>query len=117
MRRNAESTLTSKSVDWSEFLKNASGKESADRLLLLLSFPPATWLALSIGTTESLGVYLAAYGALAANNKWVDRNANSGEVLETSSDSTTTSERVVSRSSDSKQSVPPKPAKRKNRGF
>lgn len=64
------------SVDWSEFLKNRDGKESADRLLLLLSFPFATALALKIGSTEALGVYLAAYGVLAANNKWVDRNAN-----------------------------------------
>ena len=94
-----------KSVNWSEFLRNGNGKESADRLLLLLSFPPATWLALYIGTVESLGVYLAAYGALAANNKWVDRNANTPEILETSSDSVTTSERVVSRSSDSKPPV------------
>lgn len=75
------------SIDWSEFLKNRDGKESADRLLLLLSFPFATVLAIKIGTTEALGVYLAAYGALAANNKWVDRNATNPKILETNSDS------------------------------
>lgn len=65
--------MTRNSIDWSEFLKNGRGKESSDRLLLLMSFPFATALALKICTTEALGVYLAAYGALAANNKWVDR--------------------------------------------
>lgn len=78
------------SVDWTEFLKNRDGKESADRLLLLLSFPFATALALKIGSTEALGVYLAAYGALAANNKWVDRNASVvSEKLEDNSNSDT----------------------------
>lgn len=77
----------SKSVDWSEFFKNRDGKESADRLLLLLSFPFATWLAIRIGTTEALGVYLAAYGALAANNKWADKHATSSKILETDSNS------------------------------
>lgn len=72
-------------VDWSEFLKNRDGKESADRLLLLLSFPFATALALKIGTTEALGVYLAAYGALAVNNKWADRHANTAKILEADS--------------------------------
>lgn len=78
-----------KSVDWSEFLKNESGKESADRLMLVLSYPIASYLALKIGTTEALGVYLAAYGALAANNKWAGRNAvvNDSQQLESDSDS------------------------------
>ena len=71
------------SVDWSEFLKNEVGKESVDRLLLLASFPVASYIALSIGTTEALGVYLAAYGALAANNKWANRHANTNQILET----------------------------------
>lgn len=74
---------TCKSIDWSEFLKNRDGKESSDRLLLLVSFPFATYLAIKIGTTEALGVYLAAYGALAANNKWADKNASSSKILET----------------------------------
>ncbi len=84
----------SKLIDWSEFLKNRDGKESADRLLLLLSFPFATALALYIGTVEALGIYLAAYGALAANNKWVDRNANSS-VGKDSADSDTVSDSSV----------------------
>lgn len=74
----------SKSVDWSEFLKNESGKESMDRLLLLFSFLPATIIAAKICTVEALGVYLAAYGALAANNKWANRHVipnDSQEVL------------------------------------
>jgi hypothetical protein len=70
------------SIDWSEFLKNESGKESSDRLLLLLSFPFATVLAIKIGTTEALGVYLAAYGALAANNKWANRHVVSNDSKE-----------------------------------
>ena len=76
-------------VDWSEFLKNESGKESADRLMLVLSYPIASYLALKIGTVEALGVYLAAYGALAANNKWANRNAvaNDTEQLESDSNS------------------------------
>lgn len=77
-------------LDLSEFFKNEAGKESIDRLLLLLSFPFATGLTLKIGTTEALGIYLAAYGALAVNNKWAGRNAvanNSEEVLVGNSDS------------------------------
>ena len=77
------------SIDWSEFVKNESGKESVDRLLLLASFPFATALAIKIGTTEALGVYLAAYGALAANNKWANRHATptTENTLETDSHS------------------------------
>lgn len=95
-------------LDWREFFRNGNGKESADRLLLILSFLPATIIAASICTAESLGVYLTAYGALAANNKWVDRKnalADNTELLETSSNSTSTSERVVSRESNSKKKV------------
>lgn len=76
--------MTKNSIDWSEFLKNEAGKESIDRLLLVLSFLPATIIVAKICTTEALGVYLAAYGALAVNNKWAGRNAvanNSQEVL------------------------------------
>jgi len=75
------------SLDLSEFFKNESGKESIDRLLLFLSFPFATGLTIKIGTVEALGVYLTAYGAVAINNKWAGRNANTSEVLETDSDS------------------------------
>ena len=77
-------------LDLSEFFKNEAGKESIDRLLLLLSFPFATGLTLKIGTVEALGVYLTAYGAVAINNKWAGRNAvanNSEEVLVGDSDS------------------------------
>ncbi len=91
--------MTKNSVDWSEFLKNGRGKESADRLLLLISFPFATALALKICTTEALGVYLAAYGALAANNKWVDRK--NGVVDNELADSSENSGRGSGSSADS----------------
>lgn len=93
------------SIDWSEFLKNGRGKESADRLLLLLSFLPATIIAAKICTVEALGVYLAAYGALAANNKWVDRNAvvDDSQMVETTSDSSSYNVSVGTRVSPSKQ--------------
>ena len=71
-------------IDWSEFLKNEQGKESADRLLLLLSFIPATIITAKICTVEALGVYLGSYGLVMANAKWAGRNAvanNSEEVL------------------------------------
>jgi hypothetical protein len=90
--------VTKNSIDWSEFLKNRDGKESADRLLLLISFLPATIIAAKICTVEALGVYLAAYGALAANNKWADKNASSSvdvEKLEADSDSDTVSASTV----------------------
>lgn len=84
----------SNSIDWSEFFKNEHGKESADRLLLLASFPFATFMTLWIGNTEALVIYLGAYGILAGNNKWAMRNANSTlgvEKLAAGSDSDTVS--------------------------
>lgn len=63
-------------VDWSEFLKNERGKESMDRLLLLLSFLPATIITAKICTVEALGVYLGSYGLVMANAKWAGRNAS-----------------------------------------
>jgi len=80
------------SIDWSEFVKNEAGKEAADRLLLLLSFIPATIITAKICTVEALGVYLGSYGLVMANAKWAGRNAvanNSEEVLVGDSDSDT----------------------------
>lgn len=95
-------------IDWSEFLKNESGKESADRLMLVLSYPIASYLALKIGTVEALGVYLAAYGALAANNKWAAKNASTyshTSILETPSDSSGADGSVDTRQSDGQPKV------------
>lgn len=78
----------SKSVDWSEFLKNEVGKESMDRLLLLFSFLPATIITAKICSVEALGVYLGSYGLVMANAKWAGRNATNSTILETDSDST-----------------------------
>lgn len=105
-------------VDWSEFLKNESGKESADRLMLVLSYPIASYLALKIGTVEALGVYLAAYGALAANNKWAGRNAvvDDTQILETPSDSVSLNDGVDARESDSQPQVRARKAHRNSRG-
>ena len=72
-------------IDWSEFVKNEAGKESADRLLLLLSFIPATIITAKICTVEALGVYLGSYGLVMANAKWAGRNANNSTVLEADS--------------------------------
>ena len=95
-------------VDWSEFLKNANGKESADRLLFVLSFIPATAITAYICTVEALGVYLTAYGAVVINNKWADKNATNAnsEMVETTSDSVAVSERVVTRTPNGKGKVP-----------
>jgi len=80
------------SIDWSEFVKNEQGKESADRLLLLLSFIPATIITAKICTVEALGVYLGSYGLVMANAKWAGRNANSTQILETPDDSADSSD-------------------------
>ena len=74
-------------IDWSEFLKNEAGKESADRLLLLLCFIPATVITAKICTVEALCVYLGSFGLVAANAKWAGRNADSPQILEADSDS------------------------------
>ena len=79
-------------IDWSEFLKNEQGKESADRLLLLFSFIPATIITAKICTVEALGVYLGSYGLVMANAKWAGRNANSPQILETPDDSADSSD-------------------------
>jgi len=104
------------SIDWSEFLKNRDGKESSDRLLLLASFPFATGPTLGMGTTEALVVYSAAYGVLAANNKWLDRNANipvGNQELEANTDSDTSAGSGTARVPPSQPSV----RKRKTRPF
>lgn len=103
-------------IDWSEFLKNESGKESADRLMLVLSYPIASYLALKIGTVEALGVYLAAYGALAANNKWAAKNASTSTILETPSDSVSTDDSVDAREPDSQPQVRARKAHSNSRG-
>jgi hypothetical protein len=106
------------SIDWSEFLKNEAGKESADRLLLLASFPFATSLSLYIGTTEALGVYLASYGILAGNNKWASRNANThmdSKQLAATSDSDTVSASSTTSTVVAQRSV--KSTKPKRRSF
>ncbi len=99
-------------IDWSEFLKNESGKESADRLMLVLSFPVASYLALKIGTVEALGVYLAAYGALAANNKWAGRNAVSNDSEEVLVGDSSSADSVASEPLESKSKPTGKRRKR-----
>lgn len=77
-----QDSCTQNKIDWSEFLKNEQGKESADRLLLLLSFIPATIITAKICTVEALGVYLGSYGLVMANAKWAGRNVNNTSMAE-----------------------------------
>lgn len=56
-----------------EFLQDADGAYSIARLLMFMSFWPATYMACSIRTTEALGVYLTAYVGGYANSKWAER--------------------------------------------
>ena len=58
---------------WIEFFEDDSRRLSATRLVLIASFFPASFVVCYIRTAESLGVYLMAYGGLAANNKWAER--------------------------------------------
>lgn len=46
------------------------------RLMLFLAWFPSTILAIKIGTTEALGVYLAAFTGISINNKWAERGTN-----------------------------------------
>lgn len=59
-----------------EFFEDNNLRMSMTRLMLFLSWLPATFMAMWIGTTEALGVYLAAYTGIAINNKWAERNTN-----------------------------------------
>ncbi len=56
-----------------EFLQDADGAYSMMRLLMIMSFLPATYIACSIRTTEALGVYIGAYVGGYANSKWAER--------------------------------------------
>lgn len=57
---------------WIEFFEDDANRLSMTRLMLFGSFFPASIVVCYIRTAESLGVYLAAYAGLAANNKWVE---------------------------------------------
>lgn len=77
-----------------EFFEGLGNRLSMMRLMLFISFFPASYVLLKNGTTEALGVYLGAYAALSGNNKWAERNnANSvvNSELEADSDSDTIS--------------------------
>lgn len=56
-----------------EFFEDETKRFSMTRLVLFASFFPASFVVCWIKSAESLGVYLAAYGGLAANNKWAER--------------------------------------------
>lgn len=75
-----------------EFFEGMGNRLSMVRLMLFMSFFPASWVVLKNGSTEALGVYLGAYAALLGNNKWAERkgafNMGSGE-LEASGNSNT----------------------------
>lgn len=57
---------------WMEFLEGENQRLSVMRLLMLLSFFPASAVLLYIKTTEALGVYLTAYVANSIGNKFMD---------------------------------------------
>ena len=56
-----------------EFFEDDSKRFSMTRLMVFASFFPASFVVCYIRSAEALGVYLAAYGGLAANNKWAEK--------------------------------------------
>lgn len=56
-----------------EFLQNDDGGLSMTRLLMLLSWPPATIIMFHIQTEGALGLYLAAYVGGYAGGKFADK--------------------------------------------
>lgn len=44
-----------------EFLKDDEGRYSLTRLLVLMSFPPATWIALHNPTEGIFGIYVGSF--------------------------------------------------------
>jgi len=55
-----------------DFFKDSTGYASMTRLILFMSFFPASYLAIKINDADALMWYLGAYAGLAANNKWVE---------------------------------------------
>lgn len=56
-----------------QFFQDNDNRFSMTRLMVFASFFPASFVVCYIRSAESLGVYLAAYAGLAANNKWAEK--------------------------------------------
>lgn len=50
-----------KNLDLSEFFRDGAGMLSSSRLLAVLSWLPATYITLKLGTESAMGVYLGAF--------------------------------------------------------
>ena len=91
---------------FAEFFRDDNERMSMTRLMLFLSFFPASYLAIEINDSDALMWYLGAYAALAGNNKWVEaRNVNSNEILETDGDSAGNDGSLGTRQHDGKPQV------------
>lgn len=106
---------------FSEFFEADDGRLSMTRLIVFLTFPPATWVLLQDGDQLSnyLGFYIGGYAAGKASDIFMKggKHANDSQVLESDSDCATDSGDVDTRVSGGKQSVQGRTTNRKNRGI
>jgi hypothetical protein len=105
---------------FSEFLEGEDGRLSMTRLIVLLTFPPATWVLLNAHDqlVNYLSIYVGGYCVGKASDAFTGGNhANHSKILESDSDCDTDSGDVAARVSSSKQSVQGRTTHRKNRGF
>jgi len=104
-----------------EFFEGEDGRLSMTRLIVLMTFPPATWVLLDDGDqlANYLGFYVGGYAAGKASDIFMkgNGNASSNQVVETDSYSVAVSERVSSGTPDSKPNMQIKRTRGKGRGF
>lgn len=57
---------------WIELLEGENNRLSMYRLMQFLAYPPASYVLISIHTTEALAVYLGAFVVNTIGNKYID---------------------------------------------
>jgi hypothetical protein len=82
-----------------EFFEGVGNRLSMMRLMLFMSWFPASWVLFKNGTTEALAVYVGTYAALSGNNKWAERKVSNGVDSEQLEDINIQSSSVVTSSS------------------
>jgi len=96
-----------------EFFEGGDGRLSMTRLIVFLTWPPATWIVLK--QHEQLANYLGAYVIGYALGKFAGEG-NASTILETPSDSVSLNDGVDARESDSQPQVRARKAHSNSRG-
>lgn len=100
---------------FAEFFEGGDGRLSMTRLIVFLTWPPATWVVLK--QHEQLANYLGAYVIGYALGKFAgEGNASTTQILETPSDSVSLNDGVDAREPDSQPQVRARKANRNSRG-